>query len=120
MSITSFAFYTFSFPLILVLKLLAFSYIILVTSSGFFPGAILCTLNNSLTISTVPSYYHSTVFSLNMTKPLSDSVRLPIGTVPVHPTLLDKAPHAFVLVSDDLFGTSRPASLDTITLIGAL
>ena len=83
LSITYFDFSTFLFLLILVLKLLAFSYISLVTPSGFFPGAIPCTLNNSSAISTVPSSYHSTVFYLNVTEPLSDSVRLPIGTVPV-------------------------------------
>ena len=33
--------------------------------------------------------------------------------------LLDRAPNPFVLVSDNLFGISMPASLDMIALIDA-
>ena len=82
-SITSFDFYTLSFLLVFVLKLLAFSYIIIVTQSGFFPGAIPLTLNNSLAISTFPSSSHSTVFFLSVTESVLDYVRVAIDTVPV-------------------------------------
>ena len=82
-SITSFAFSTFSFPIILALRPLEFSYIIIVTLSGLFYGAIPWTLNNYSTISKVPSSSHSTVFSISVTESVLDSVRLPIDTVPV-------------------------------------